>query len=70
MTSPIPLDRADFFELQALVAKAEYAALVAAHAKAAAQAKLVALSAVHDFDATKPYRLEETAHALVCVEDR
>ena len=52
------------------MAKAEYAALVAAHAKAAAQAKLVALSADHDFDATKPYRLDETAHALVCVEER
>ena len=67
MADPIPLDRADFFELQALIAKAEYAALVAAQAKAAAQAKLVALGTAHGFDAAQTYRLDETAHALIGV---
>jgi hypothetical protein len=74
----IQLDRADFFELQALALKVENARLVASTAaanmqaaQAKAQAKLTELADLHGFDSTDTKRsllLDDATHSLVIDE--
>lgn len=61
--TPIVLQRADFFELQTLMLRAENAQLVLNAAKLAAQVKLLSLGADRD----QPYRLDEATCALMPV---
>jgi glutamine cyclotransferase len=74
----IQLDRADFFELQALSLRVENARLVASTAaatmqaaQAKAQAKLTELAGRHGFDSTDTKQsllLDDATHSLVIDE--
>lgn len=67
----IQLDKADFYELQALTVKlenarlcVENAQLVLQSARAASQAKLTALAEAHGFDPKQSYALDESTYSL------